>query len=104
MCAYIGGQTPPGAVPPILPVIGGPFAVGSPSTPIPSTPPQPAAVPAPAPVAPPAEPALPEPKPEDLQMLTEMGFPAERAKKALWLHRCVGGVAVATTVCADCRV
>jgi hypothetical protein len=36
-------------------------------------------------------------------MLTEMGFPAERAKKALWLHRCVGGVEVATTVSADCR-
>ncbi|ELR16657.1 UBA/TS-N domain containing protein [Acanthamoeba castellanii str. Neff] len=88
--ASTGGQTPPGAVPPILtipPVVGGPFAVGSPSTPTPSTPPQPAAVPAPAPVAPPAEPALPEPKPEDIQMLTEMGFPAERAKKALWLHR-----------------
>lgn len=88
--ASTGGQTPPGAVPPILtipPVVGGPFAVGSPSAPTPSTPPQPAAVPAPAPVAPPAEPALPEPKPEDLQMLTEMGFPAERAKKALWLHR-----------------
>jgi hypothetical protein len=53
------------------------------------TPPQSAtaAAPAPAPVA--AEPALPEPKPEDMQMLTEMGFPAERAKKALWLNRYV---------------
>jgi hypothetical protein len=57
-------QPPASATPPI----GSPFAVGSPNFR-------------------PIDPVLPEPDPAHLQMLTDMGFPTERAKKALWICR-----------------